>query len=99
MNTISINSRKFLGDYIDAKNAERFPEGLLCSGLLVSGTLVMICCIVGGLFTLVPISCVLILGFALGILLKRYHRYTILSCLNGVVLLTPLSKSPMSKAA
>jgi hypothetical protein len=99
MKAISINSRKFLGDYIDAQNGERLPEGLLCSGLLVSGTLLTISCIAGGPLTLVTIACVLILGSGLGVALKRYRRYTISSCINGVVSLTPLSKQPMSKVA
>ena len=97
--TISINSRKFLGDYIDTQNRERLPEGLLCSGLLLSGTLLAIFCLAGGVFTLVTGACVLILGSALGFVLKRYGAYTILSCISGVASLTPLSKQPMPKAA
>jgi hypothetical protein len=99
MNLVSINSRKFLGDYVDTQNAEKFAEGLLCSGLLLSGTLMTIYCLAGGMFTLVTIVCVLILGFGLGIAWKRYGHYTILSCITGVVSLTPSNKQPMPKAA
>lgn len=99
MNPISINSRKFLGEYIDAQNTERFPEGLLYSGLLLSGTLLTIYCLAGGMFTLVTITCVLILGSGLGVTLKRYAPYTILSCISGVVSLTSSSKQPMPRAA
>ena len=97
--TISINSRKFLGDYIDSQNREQLPEGLLCSGLLLSGMLLAIFCLVGGTFRLVTITCVLILGSTLGVVLKRYGAYTILSCISGVVSLTPLNERPMPEAA
>jgi hypothetical protein len=99
MKPISINSRKFLGGYVNAQNTERFPEGLLYSGLLLSGTLLTIYCLAGGMFTLVTIACVLILGSGLGVALKRYGSYTILSCITGVVSLTPSSKQPMPWAA
>jgi hypothetical protein len=99
MRPISINSRKFLGDYVDAQNTQRFPEGLLYSGLLLSGTLLTIYCLAGGMFVFVTIACVLILGSGLGIALKRYDPYTLLSCFSGVVSLTPSSKQPMSRAA
>jgi len=99
MEPTSINSRKFLGDYVDAQNAEKFSEALLCSGLLLSGALMAIYCLAGGMFTLVTIVCVLILGSSLGIAWKRYGHYTILSCITGVVSLTPSDKKPMPKAA
>jgi hypothetical protein len=99
MKLISINSRKFLGDYVDNQNREWLPEGLLWSGLLLSGTLLTIYCLAGGALTLVTIACVLILGAGLGIALKQYRPYTILSCISGVVALTPSSKQPMPRAA
>lgn len=99
MKPISINSRKFLGDYIDTLNRERFAEGLLYSGLLLSGTLLTICCLASGPLGLGTIACVLILGVGLGVALKRYRHYTILSCISGVVSLTPSIKQPKPKAA
>jgi uncharacterized membrane protein len=99
MKPISINRRKFLGDYIDTQNRERFSEGLLCSGLLLSGTLLAICCLAGGTFMLVTIVCVLILGSGSGVVLKHYSPYTISSCITDVVSLTPSSRQPMPKAA
>lgn len=99
MKPTSINSRKFLGHYIDTLNRERFAEGLLVSGLLLSGTLLTTYCLASGLLTLVAIACVLILGVGLGIVLKRYRRYTILSCISGVVSLTPSIRRPTPKAA
>lgn len=56
-------------------------------------------CLAGGMFTLVTIACVLILGSCLGIAWKHYGHYTILSCITGVVSLTPSNKQPMPKAA
>lgn len=95
MNPISINRRKFLGCYIDTQNRERFSEGLLCSGLLLSGMLLVIYCLASGPLTWIAIAGVVILGFGLGVALKRYRRYTILSCISGVVSLTPsIKRSP-----
>lgn len=79
MNPISINSGKFLGEYIDANNRARFPEGLLFTGLLLSATMLTLFCVVGGISTLFGIVCVIILGSALGLLLALSGDYTVRS--------------------
>lgn len=99
MKLISINSRKFLGDYIDSQRRDSLAEGHLWSGLLLFGALLTVYCLAGGASTFVAIVCVIILGTVLGFALKRYRPYTILSCISGVVALTPSSKRPMPKAA
>jgi|ERR1051326_4987137 hypothetical protein len=98
MNLVSINSRKFLGGYIDNQNEELLPEGLLCSGLILFATLLIIYSLMGGMIALVTIVCVLVLGFSLGIVLKR-RRYVVLSCACGVVSLSPSGKQRMPRAA
>jgi len=85
MNPISNNSRRFLGEGLDAQNCERSFEGMLLSGLLLSGTLVAIYCLAGGIPTLITIVCVLIMGSVLGIL-KYVGDYTILSRLSRLSL-------------
>jgi hypothetical protein len=97
MNTISINSRRFLGNYLDAQKRERFPEGLLYSGLLLSGTLLVIYCLAGGISTLITLVCVLILGSGLGIL-KYFGDYTVLSRTSPLSL-APLNMQPTPRAA
>jgi hypothetical protein len=99
MNPVSINSRKFLGEYVDTKNQELLPEGLLCSGLILFTILLIIYAIMAGMIALVMIVCVLVLGCGLGITLKRYRRDMVLSCVSDVVSLNPSGKQLMSKAA
>jgi hypothetical protein len=96
MNTVSTNSR-FLGEDLDAQNRERFSEGLLYSGLLLFGTLLTICCLAGGMPTLITIVCVLILGLGLGIL-RYFGDYTILSRISRLSL-APIHMQPMPTAA
>jgi len=98
MNLVSINRRKFLGQYCEAQNTEKFPEGLLWSGLLLSGILLTIYCLAGGMLTFITFVCVLILGSGLGVALSRYVPYSILSCASGISLI-PSNKQPMPKAA
>ena len=62
MKQISDEDQEFLGNYVAAQNSERFPDGLLCSGLLVSGTLLVCFCLAAGIATFVTITCVVILG-------------------------------------
>jgi O-antigen ligase len=99
MNIVSINARKFLGEYIDAQNREWQPEELLFGGLLLFAMLLTIFCLIGGMITLVTVVTVLILGSGVGIVLTRYRRFTILSCISGIVSLSPLGKRSLSKAA
>ena len=91
MKLISINARKVLGDY--------FNDSLLCGGLLLSGTLLAIYCLVGGTVRLITTVCVLILGLVLGIAIRRYLPYKISSCINGTIPLTSSIKSPLTQPA
>ena len=97
MKVISINHRKFLGDYMDS-HRHRFPDVFLCSGILLILVLLSIVTYVGGLLSLITIVCVLQLGFGLAIVLKR-HPFEMPSCISGTITITPSTKQPMPKAA
>lgn len=84
---------------IDTQNREWAPERLLCSGLVLFAMLLTIFCLIGGMITFVTVVCVLVLGSGVGIVLTRYRRYTIISCISGIVSLSPLGKRPLPKAA
>jgi len=78
----STNSPDFLSNYILAQKKEKFPDGLLSTGVLLSGTLLAIYCLVAGMLVFVTLVCVLIVGAGLGVL-KHYGPYTILSTITG----------------
>ncbi len=83
MKPISNKSRMFLKGYLDPQNQARFPDGLLYSGLLLSGTLLAIYCLAGGTVALITIVCVLILGSGLGIF-KYFGDYNVLSRISSL---------------
>lgn len=97
MKVISINRRKFLGDYIDAHNYKQLPDLFLCSGILLILVLLSIFTYVGGVLSLITIVCVLGLGFGLAVVLKRYFPFEITSC--GTIMVTPSTRQPIHKAA
>jgi hypothetical protein len=99
MKLISINSRRFLGYYIDIQNRRKLPDLFLWSGILLFVVLLTIFCLTGGVLPLITIVCVLVLGSALGVILKQYFPYRVLSCLSGFIWLTPSTSRTVTKAA
>ncbi len=99
MKPISINSRKFLGGYVDTQSRKQFPDVFLCSGLLLFVVLVTILYSAGGgPFSLMIVACVLVLGSGIAVILRCFP-YRIPSCVSGTITITPSTKQPMPKAA
>lgn len=98
MNSVSTNRSTFLGEYIDTQNQQSPLDGLLCGGLILFLTLLIICALVGGTIALVLIVCVLVLGCGLGIVL-HYRRYMVPSGISDVVSFSPLKTRLIPKPA
>lgn len=99
MKPVSINSRKFLGSYIDAREYELFSDGLALGGLLLWLALQAIYCFLGGTIALVTFAATTLAGLTLGLAMNREQAAQVTTSITGAMPRTPSVTDDKTKKA